>query len=68
MADAGDLKSPARNGRVGSTPTSATTYKSGAAQVSPITMSRPHNNGLKGQYTLAQGNALGQIKSSNKSP
>lgn len=26
MADAGDLKSPARNGRVGSTPTSATTF------------------------------------------
>ena len=26
MADAGDLKSPVRNGRVGSTPTSATTF------------------------------------------
>ena len=26
MADAGDLKSPARNGRVGSTPTSAILY------------------------------------------
>ena len=26
MADAGDLKSPVRNGRVGSTPTSATIF------------------------------------------
>jgi hypothetical protein len=51
MADAGDLKSPVRNGRVGSTPTSATIFLVACSpQTVPLLITKQDPPSLQGYF------------------